>query len=115
MLQRLHRDRLNLNVPVSVAAGGPMLGRLYDLSLGGFSLAGSGLPPKPDITDLELRLPWAVQGLRCIHVTVEQRWTQQGIGGRWRVGYRIVNCPDNELVALNHISASSAGYASSLN
>jgi|GEM_PF-2314590 len=111
MLQRLHRDRLNLNVPVS-AAGGPMLGRLYDLSLGGFSLSGAGLPPRPELTHLELRLPWAVQGHRCIHVTAEQRWSQQGAGGRWRVGYRILTCPDAELVALNHLSASSAAAAS---
>lgn len=106
MLQRLHRDRLNLNVPVCSAGGGAMLGRLYDLSMGGFSLAGAGVPPKPSLTALELRLPWKVLGHQCIHVTVEQRWAHQGNGGRWRVGYRIVNCPAGELVALNQLSAS---------
>ena len=103
MLQRLHRDRLNLNVPVSHGEGGSPLGRLYDLSLGGFSLTGSGVPPDPTVTDIAVTLPWAVQGLRFVNVTAEQRWTQQS-GGRWRVGYRIVSCPDDQLVALNKLS-----------
>ena len=103
MLQRLHRDRLNLNVPVSHGEGGSSLGRLYDLSLGGFSLTGSGAPPDPAVTDMAVTLPWAVQGMRFVHVTVEQRWTQQ-TGSRWRVGYRIVACPDDELVLLNRLS-----------
>lgn len=111
MLQRLHRDRLNLNVPVSATDGGSPIGRLYDLSLGGFSLTGSGAPPDPAVTDIAVTLPWAVRGLRFVHVRAEQRWTQQ-TGSRWRVGYRIVSCPDEHLVALNKLSPRATMQAS---
>ena len=105
MLQRLHRDRLNVNVPVFLSAQQTAVGRLADLSLGGFSLVGTGSPPIEDMLHLDLQLPWAVQGVSRIHLTAEQRWTHLGNGGRWRAGYRLVSCPDEELVALNHFTS----------
>ena len=106
MLQRLHRDRLNLNVPVCLPFGGNILGRVSDISLGGFCLSGSGLQPPNDVDELLLLLPWEMKGIRRIELAVEQRWVAPSRGGRWHVGYRIVGCPSVDLVALNHLSSS---------
>lgn len=106
MLQRLHRDSLTLNIPVHAEDSGLLVGRLSDLSLGGFCLAGSGRPPARELRDMALHLPWPMQGVNEIRVSVEQRWTRAAQGGRWHVGYRIVSCPEQDLMALNRLSGS---------
>lgn len=110
MLQRLHRDQINLNVPACLAQDGRMLGRVADLSLGGFLLAGTGTVPDRGLTELILLLPWPMNGISRVHVTVEQRWQERLAGGRWHAGYRIRSCPAQELVALNRLSE---GFSSS--
>lgn len=108
-LQRLHRDRLNLNVPAREWPGGRAMGRIADLSMGGLSLAGLGSPPPHDIDSIELQLPWTMHGVTAVRLEVEQRWCQVGRGGRWHAGYRILSCPDADHLALNHLYA---GFAS---
>jgi hypothetical protein len=106
MLQRLHRNNLSLNVPISATETGLQLGRLSDLSLGGFCLVGTGLPPDESIAAVDVRLPWPMQGVSRIRLDVEQRWCKRTAGGRWHAGFRITSCPDDELSALGHLSAS---------
>lgn len=112
MLQRLQRDRLNLNVPARAWPDGRGLGRIADLSMGGLSLAGVGNPPPKNIEEIELQLPWAMHGVSSVHLEVEQRWCQVGRAGRWHAGYRIVRCPDKDHLALNHLYAGFASRAS---
>lgn len=111
VLQRLQRDRLNLNVPAREWPGGRPLGRISDLSMGGLSLTGLGSPPSPDIDTIELQLPWAMHGTSRVRLEVEQRWCQVARGGRWHAGFRIIRCPDNDHLALTHLYS---GYAARL-
>lgn len=110
MLQRLHRDQVHLNVPACSSQDGHVIGRVFDLSLGGFCLAGSGRLPDASVTELVLMLPWTMNAVRRVHVAVELRWQSRQAGGRWHAGYRIRSCPEQELVALQRLAE---GFSSS--
>lgn len=113
MLQRLHRNNLSLNVPASCADSGLPLGRLSDLSLGGFCLVGTGMPPEQTDAEIDIRLPWSMQGVTRIRLVAQLRWCKRTAGGRWHAGYRIVSCPEDEVDALSYLSASFASRARS--
>lgn len=106
MLQRLHRNNLSLNVPISATETGMPLGRLSDLSLGGFCLVGIGSPPDESIAAVDVCLPWPMRGVSRIRLDVERRWCKRTAGGRWHAGFRITGCPEDELSALGQLSAS---------
>ena len=102
MRERSHRDHININIQVSDEQGG-RLGHITDLSIGGLSLSGKGDMPNPLPAALVLALPWPVNGLSTLHLGVEERWHEYSDDGRWHAGFRVTQCGEPELVALEQL------------
>lgn len=103
MRQRTHRERLNINIPVRMPGDPDPLGHVADISLTGLSISGKGEVPSMPIRQLTLSLPWTIDGLREVDVSVESRWQEYTGDGHWHAGFRISSCPENQLVALEQL------------
>ena len=110
MKHRSKRDPLNVNVRVREPGGQSPFGHIIDLSMGGLSVSGQCQPPSADVHTVELLLPWSMHGLDLIPLEVERRWLDYTDTGRWHAGYQIIHCPDNAVMALEHLSASFADH-----
>jgi hypothetical protein len=110
MKHRSKRDHLNVNVRVREPGSESPFGHIIDLSMGGISVSGQGIPVSADVHTVELLLPWPMHGLEVILLEVEQRWLDYTDTGRWHAGYQILHCPDDAVLALEHLSASFADH-----
>jgi hypothetical protein len=108
MKHRTRRDALNVNVRVREPAGSAPFGHLIDLSPGGFSVSGQGAPVSADVHTVELVLPWPMHGVEVVALEVERRWLDYTDSGRWHAGYQILHCPDDAVLALEHLAISFA-------
>lgn len=104
MTDRAHRDSLAINIRVADADSGDVLGHVSDLSVSGLSVSASGDAPAVTPTALTLTLPFKVNGLLQVTMVVEERWQKYDDHGRWLAGYRIVDCSDEGLVALEQLA-----------
>ena len=104
MHQRTQRERLNINIPVHLPDTAELLGHVVDISLTGLSISGRGEMPEQAIGQLELSLPWTIDGLDTVSLRVEPRWHEHTRDGHWHAGFRILACPDAHLVALEQLA-----------
>ncbi|MCC1495666.1 hypothetical protein [Alcanivorax sp. 1008] len=110
MKHRSKRGPLNVNVRVREPGAAEPFGHIIDLSIRGLSVSGQGQPLSGDARIVELQLPWTMHGTDVIVLEVDQRWLDFTDTGRWHAGYQIVSCPEEALLALEHLSASFADH-----
>ncbi len=102
--QRLHRDRVHLRVDVEIADRGPRLGHLVDISMGGLCISGMGNTLSDvESARLSLRLPWAMAGRNSVELEARRSWLRPVEEGRVHAGYEIIECDDDNQLALEHL------------